>query len=128
VVAVVVVLVEPVTEFVVPSVRVVVLVVVLAGRVGSVTVGRVTDVTVVVTQPTTGKQSCGAAGTELEKVPAASSPAPNTANPASPRPRGPKRLQLWRRDRTAFTGKLLLTALSTLVNTNIRLPSQFPSN
>jgi len=70
-VAVVVVPVESVVEFV-SSGPVVVLVVVLMGRVGTVgsvvrvTVGSVTEGTVVVTQPMTGKQSCGAAGTDLE--------------------------------------------------------------
>jgi hypothetical protein len=104
VVAVVVVLVESVVEFVLPPVVVVVVVVVAMGRVGSVTVGRVTDGTVVVTQPMTGKQSCGAAGTELENAPAARSPIANTAAPASTRPRGPNRVQLCRTDRRRFTG------------------------
>ena len=107
VVAVVVVLVDSVVEFVPPPgvvVVVVVVVVVLMGRVGSVTVGRVTDGTVVVTQPMTGKQSSGAAGTELENAPAARSPVANTAAPASTRPRGPNRVQLCRRDRRRFMG------------------------
>jgi len=89
---VVVVLVESVGDVVVLPALVVVPVVVLVGSVGSVgsvTVGRVTEGTVVVRQPRTGTQSCGAAGTELEKVPDARSPAPNTATPASPRQRGP---------------------------------------
>jgi hypothetical protein len=106
-VAVVVAVVLPasVVDVVVPPGPVVVVVVVVIGRVsvvGSVIVG-----SVVVTQPMSGKQSPGAAGTELENVPAASSPAANTATPARPRPREPELLQLWRRDRKRFMRRVV---------------------
>jgi len=61
--------------------------VVVPGRVGTVTPGRGRVVTTVVTQPTTGRQSCGAAGALLvnapaDKTPATRIPAPTTTRAA----------------------------------------------
>jgi hypothetical protein len=81
----------------------VVVVVVVIGSVGTVTVvGRVPVGTVVVMQPTTGRQtSCGAAGTALENVPAANSPAPRRPNPATARGMR-RRVMRCRRERNRF--------------------------
>jgi len=55
------------------------------GSVGAVTPGRETAGRVVVTQPTTGRQSCGAAGALLVNAPATRMPAAKIAAPATTR-------------------------------------------
>jgi hypothetical protein len=64
---------------------------VLVGSVGSGTVGSGIVGVVTVTQPTTGRQSCGAAGTALEKTPEARRPPPKTAPATRTRPTSRRR-------------------------------------